>query len=196
MAPLPQCARAWSTGWGGLRPRCGEAPAGVVLDPARDILGHRRGPGRVDRKQDRVPSEMGRAGGTTLWALHFRHGRLLQLSGRQRDFPGKGASFGERTWGRRADRVTLRCPVPHRHAPTRGASRGWAGGGPRLDRRDGWLVRGPRHPQETPQVFATAFRVAHLPSPFWRKANTFRELVEFLLSYVATIKLAYTENLC
>jgi hypothetical protein len=32
---------------------------------------------------------------------------------------------------------------------------------------------------------------AHLPSPFWRKANTFRELLEFLLSYVATIKLAY-----
>jgi len=31
----------------------------------------------------------------------------------------------------------------------------------------------------------------HLPSPFWRKANTFRELLEFLLSYVATIKLAY-----
>src|SRR5712691_4516612 len=35
---------------------------------------------------------------------------------------------------------------------------------------------------------------AHLPSPFWRKVNTFRGLFEFLRSYVATIKLAYNEN--
>jgi len=34
---------------------------------------------------------------------------------------------------------------------------------------------------------------AHLPSPFWGKANNFRRLFEFLLYYVATIKLAYIE---
>src|SRR5215510_16035003 len=32
-----------------------------------------------------------------------------------------------------------------------------------------------------------------LPCPFWRKANNFRELVAFLLSYVATIILANTK---
>ena len=34
---------------------------------------------------------------------------------------------------------------------------------------------------------------AHLPSPFCRKANNFRGLSVFLLSYVATIKSAYTK---
>ena len=35
---------------------------------------------------------------------------------------------------------------------------------------------------------------ACLPCPFWRKANNFCGLSEFLLSYVATIELAYYEN--
>jgi hypothetical protein len=34
---------------------------------------------------------------------------------------------------------------------------------------------------------------SHLPSPFWRKANNFRGLFEFLPLYVATIKFAYIE---
>src|SRR5262245_21095291 len=35
--------------------------------------------------------------------------------------------------------------------------------------------------------------ITDLPCPFWRKANNFRELVAFLLSYVATIRLANTK---
>src|SRR6266496_1799675 len=42
-------------------------------------------------------------------------------------------------------------------------------------------------------VLAAALVIAHLPSPFWGKANNFRRLFEFLLYYVATIKLAYIE---
>ena len=34
-----------------------------------------------------------------------------------------------------------------------------------------------------------------LSCPLWRKANNFRGLLEFVLSYVATIKLAYKENI-
>ncbi len=37
--------------------------------------------------------------------------------------------------------------------------------------------------------------VADLPCRFWRKANNFRGLFEFLLYYVATIKLAYDDIL-
>ena len=33
----------------------------------------------------------------------------------------------------------------------------------------------------------------HLPSPFWRKVNTFRGLCAFLFYYVATTKLGYPE---
>jgi hypothetical protein len=47
-------------------------------------------------------------------------------------------------------------------------------------------------------AFEPSYRVGHtvphLPSPFWRKANNFRGLFAFLLSNVATIKLAFIEN--
>jgi len=45
-----------------------------------------------------------------------------------------------------------------------------------------------------PSPHWSIFRLlTHLPSPFWGKANNFRRLFEFLLYYVATIKLAYIE---
>jgi hypothetical protein len=76
--------------WGALLARCGADPACVVLDPARDILGHLRRPGRVGRTQPRVSSEACGPCGTTLRALPFRHRRLTQLCGRQRHFPDQG----------------------------------------------------------------------------------------------------------
>src|SRR5262249_17452060 len=129
-------------------------------------------PGRVHRGCCRPRPRTCPAGTAARCRARRLHTLLRPASGQPAGLPralvGGRSVEPRRLWrllDRRAlDRLWPRLARPHRH-PALGGHRDI----PRMERQDG----------------------THLPSPFWRKANTFRELLEFLLSYVATIKLAY-----
>jgi hypothetical protein len=61
----------------------------------------------------------------------------------------------------------------------------------------GVVARAPgAEPKPPPSMaFSASVIVTCLPCPLWRKANNFCGLSEFLLYYVATIKLVYNENI-